>query len=182
MKLREGKLNMTVCCRSNDMIWGAYGTNAVQFSFVQQWLAGALGVEVGTLRQVSDSFHVYDERPDWEKLRDALPSPDPYALATVRPMPLMKGHYTVFDEDVRAFCDDPGGDAPLREDFLWLVARPLYQLWEAHSAWIHAGRPLSVPRPLDRWPEFIRPEVNDVDWVQACRAWLERREQVYGNE
>ncbi len=30
---RKGQLNMTVCNRSNDMIWGAYGANAVHMSF-----------------------------------------------------------------------------------------------------------------------------------------------------
>ena len=31
-KIREGELQMTVCNRSNDMIWGAYGANAVHMS------------------------------------------------------------------------------------------------------------------------------------------------------
>lgn len=34
-----GRLDMTVCCRSNDIIWGAYGANAVHFSMLQEFLA-----------------------------------------------------------------------------------------------------------------------------------------------
>lgn len=65
LKVREGKLNMTVCNRSNDAIWGAYGANVVQFSMLQEWLAASIGVEVGHYVQQSDSFHVYTDNPFW---------------------------------------------------------------------------------------------------------------------
>ena len=54
-------LDMTVFCRSNDAIWGAAGANAVQFSILQEYLATMIGVGVGTLYQVSNNFHAYDE-------------------------------------------------------------------------------------------------------------------------
>jgi thymidylate synthase len=39
----EGKfLDLTVCCRSNDIIWGATGANAVHFSFLLEYLAGLI--------------------------------------------------------------------------------------------------------------------------------------------
>lgn len=65
--VREGKLHMTVCNRSNDVIWGAYGANVVQFSILHEWLAVAIGVEVGYYSQLSNSFHVYVDNPYWEK-------------------------------------------------------------------------------------------------------------------
>ena len=49
-RIREEKgcpvLELTVCCRSNDIIWGATGANAVHFSFVQEWMAAQIGVGV----------------------------------------------------------------------------------------------------------------------------------------
>lgn len=54
-----GKLDMTVCCRSNDIVWGAYGANAVHFSFLQECMAHALGFHVGKMYQVSNNFHLY---------------------------------------------------------------------------------------------------------------------------
>lgn len=69
-KVRDGRLYLTVCCRSNDMIWGAYGTNAVQFSFVLQYVAAKLGVHVGAYTQVSDSFHVYTENVNSPDIAD----------------------------------------------------------------------------------------------------------------
>jgi thymidylate synthase len=55
----DGKLNMTVCCRSNDIIWGAYGANAVHFSFLLEYVAAATGLPMGVYRQMSNNFHLY---------------------------------------------------------------------------------------------------------------------------
>jgi len=67
-KIRDNKLNMTVCNRSNDMLWGAYGANVVHMSILQEYMAAHLEVEVGVYRQVSDSFHVY-LNPVWDKVK-----------------------------------------------------------------------------------------------------------------
>ena len=60
-RMRNQRLDMTVFNRSNDMIWGAYGANVVQFSMIQEYVAASLGVNMGTYSQVSNSFHVYTE-------------------------------------------------------------------------------------------------------------------------
>ena len=67
-KIRDNKLNMTVCNRSNDMIWGTYGANAVHMSMLQEYMATLIGVEVGVYTQISDSFHVY-ENDVWERCK-----------------------------------------------------------------------------------------------------------------
>lgn len=66
LKIRDDCLNMTVCNRSNDVIYGCYGANAVQFSMLQMYLAASIGCGVGTYCQVSDSFHVYTDSPYWK--------------------------------------------------------------------------------------------------------------------
>ena len=58
-KLRNGKLEWLQVIRSNDMFLGL-PHNFVQFTCMQEVLAGWLGVECGTYNQVSDSLHVYD--------------------------------------------------------------------------------------------------------------------------
>ena len=68
-KIRGGRLNMTVCNRSNDMIWGAYGANVVQFSMLQEYIAAKIGAEVGHYHQVSDSFHGYTDNPQWKAIQ-----------------------------------------------------------------------------------------------------------------
>ena len=120
-KLRNGKLNLTVANRSNDIIWGAYGTNAVQFSMIQEYVAMHIGAEVGTYRQVSDSYHLYLGLPlAWELMEHLNISTtlDPYnapnaafALSDRRyneyiyPTPLIAGGETPseFDLDLTWF-------------------------------------------------------------------------------
>ena len=60
---------MTVCNRSNDMLWGAYGANAVHMSMLQEYLASRLEIAVGEYTQISDSFHVY-QNDVWERCKE----------------------------------------------------------------------------------------------------------------
>ena len=64
-KLRDGKLEWLQVIRSNDMFLGV-PHNLVQFTFMQEILAGWLGVDCGPYTQISDSLHVYDR--DWKNV------------------------------------------------------------------------------------------------------------------
>jgi thymidylate synthase len=55
----EKYLDLTVCCRSNDLIWGAHGANAVHFSVLQEYVAARVGCRVGTMVQLSNNYHAY---------------------------------------------------------------------------------------------------------------------------
>lgn len=83
-RVRGDRLDMTVYNRSNDMIWGAYGANVVQFSMIQEYVAANIGKKIGTYYQISNSFHVYLTGPAGT-LYDSLstryayePESDPY--------------------------------------------------------------------------------------------------------
>lgn len=58
-KIRNGKLDITVDNRSNDLHWGLYGANLCQFSTIQEAMASWLDVPVGNYYQQSDSLHIY---------------------------------------------------------------------------------------------------------------------------
>ena len=55
-------LDMTVFNRSNDLILGMLGANVVHFSFLQEYMANCIGVEVGVYNQISSNLHAYTER------------------------------------------------------------------------------------------------------------------------
>jgi thymidylate synthase len=55
------KLDMTVFNRSNDLIWGCCGANAVHFPMMQEYIASMVGVEVGRYWQISTNLHFYTE-------------------------------------------------------------------------------------------------------------------------
>ena len=60
LKVRDGKLEWTQIIRSNDVFLGV-PYNFVQFTFLQEIVAGWLGIECGSYNQISDSLHMYEK-------------------------------------------------------------------------------------------------------------------------
>lgn len=58
LKVRDGKLEWSQIMRSNDILLGM-PYNFVQFTSIQEILAGWLGLEVGSYNHYSDSLHLY---------------------------------------------------------------------------------------------------------------------------
>ena len=92
-KIRDGQLEWLQVLRSNDMFLGV-PYNFVQFTSMQEILAGWLGVECGPYTQISDSLHVYERH--WEEvvnsppLPNALPNTDVLTLSRQESVPLFK--------------------------------------------------------------------------------------------
>lgn len=57
---QDNKLNLTVYMRSNDILWGASAVNIFNFTFMQEYFAQILNLEVGDYYHIADSFHYYD--------------------------------------------------------------------------------------------------------------------------
>lgn len=58
LKIRSGKLLWTQIMRSNDIMFGL-PYDFLQFTFLQEIIAGWLNVEVGEYMHISDSLHMY---------------------------------------------------------------------------------------------------------------------------
>jgi thymidylate synthase len=78
--IRDGRLEWLQVMRSNDLIWGT-PINFVQFTYLQEIMAGWLGVNVGSYVHVSDSLHVYQRH--WDEL-DRLDMRQDEAIPTNR--------------------------------------------------------------------------------------------------
>lgn len=63
VKLRNNRLDWVQIMRSNDLFLGT-PHNFIQFTFLQEILAGWLGVEVGSYLHFSDSLHIYTKSND----------------------------------------------------------------------------------------------------------------------
>lgn len=173
-KVREGALRMMVCNRSNDAVWGAYGANAVQFSFLQQYVAAAIEAKIGPYTQVSDSLHVYREGKAgevWDRCREHPPilldSYAPEALGVTYNVPLVQDHVRFKHEaDCLTSPADgtPGvGVTEYREPFVNLVALPLLIAFEEYRKYGPESGLLHLS------------PVNPNAWIRAGREWLERR-------
>lgn len=65
--VRDGRLEWLQVLRSNDLFWGT-PYNFIQFTVLQEVLAGWLAIDLGSYQQVSDSLHVYERH--WTELDD----------------------------------------------------------------------------------------------------------------
>lgn len=68
-----GTLDMTVCNRSNDIVWGAYGANVVHMSMLHEFIACATRIPLGHYHQISNNYHMYTDRPDVQRLMKSDP-------------------------------------------------------------------------------------------------------------
>lgn len=57
----EGKLNLSVHMRSNDVVFGFTGVNYFIFTMIQEMVASMVGLECGKYCHNAVSFHVYDD-------------------------------------------------------------------------------------------------------------------------
>ena len=56
----EGKLDLIVHMRSNDFIWGASAVNIFNFTFMLEYVAAILKLEIGNYYHIVNNFHYYD--------------------------------------------------------------------------------------------------------------------------
>jgi thymidylate synthase len=146
------RLHMTVTCRSNDIIWGAYGANAVHFSILQEYLAARLGIGVGNYYQLSNNFHAYlvelEKRPG--SMQDSRPD--------LTPLPLVTDPSCFDSELVELLWNNK---QPAINTFLTDTAYPMFN---AHTAW----RKRQDPEP---WLARVKAP----DWHAAAVEWCVRR-------
>lgn len=187
-KTQEGpKLCMKVNCRSNDILWGAYGANAVHMSMLQEYLALNIGVGVGWYIQASFNWHVYKDflekmlaRPKPRSDQDDLSHhclqqlatfPNPYELATaertlVRPFKMIERPERWKQELCGFFeiSDGLGFKEPFEEPFFRDVVVPLFS---AHYAY-------KLGDYENAFAELRG--CTAIDWQIAAWEWLKRRE------
>lgn len=157
---RGDRLNMTVCNRSNDILWGAYGANVVHMSILQELIAAAVGILMGRYRQFSNNFHAYmtapnveyflDNPPEVMNLYDDLATPQPLVAAGERFEDFLVDCDNFFDEGVPKF----------RTAFMREVAQPMKEAYLA--------RKVGIKR------RFTVTDYND--WHVAYNMWADRRD------
>lgn len=176
----EGRLDLTVFCRSNDMVLGAYGANAVHFSVLAEFLAAAVGVPLGRYFQVSNNFHGY--LTTMGKAGEAWPWPadddggreyptgmrDPYDGGSVLPAPMWDLGFNLqeWDADLEMFMEEPARIG-IRSRFLRRVAFPMVM---SHRAYKRDG--------VDAAREILEQMDYASDWRAGAELWLNNRAKV----
>lgn len=179
MKSRvNGKLDMTVCNRSNDAIWGGVaGANVVHMNYIHQYVAALAGMEQGIIEVVSTNLHLYTENPKYAALmrehsRYQHDTVESYTLNNLYPTPIIRREdnakdfdnavkdllYT-FESDNVLYTPDIGSG----NEFITMTALPMLQAWQCHHN-----------EDSVRAMQFAETVVSS-DWRMACIQWLKRR-------
>lgn len=181
-QINQGALDLTVFCRSNDIIWGAYGANAVQFGTLLEYMAAWIEVPIGIYTQVSVNWHAYIE--GMESLRrlageEASLHGNPYS-STVRVCPLITepgfGQIAHFNDELTQLFMD------VDTHFVRFLPNPprsgmsLFTLNTYHVLMAHeCYRSLAAPERYDQALRILGMADQSVDWVVAAKEWITRR-------
>lgn len=175
----DGRLDMMVTNRSNDIVWGAYGANAVHFSYLHEFVARAVGVEQGVYRQVSANLHGYVAVLDQVKDLPAYapdplghPTPDPYVTGLVEPFPLMTIEPGAWMDELLMFLSNPEA-VGFRDPFFRRVAVPMHL---AHEAYKRGSGETKFTEAT-----VLLKTVAATDWQLAAADWIDRRWERFQN-
>lgn len=169
-RIRDGKLDLTVYNRSNDLVWGAYGANAVQFSFILEYVAEQVGVPMGVYNQVSSCMHVYtDERYyNARKGGEAVLDVDiqRYAAGVITPRPMLSQNVSWLKDLQTFFANfDYNWDRPYEHSWFTQVVGPMWMIFKAYK---QGGASKGLA-------EAAAVEIGASDWARAVHDWLMRR-------
>lgn len=164
--LDGGVLDMLVSCRSNDIVYGAYGANAVHFSILHEYMAGRVGAMIGKMEQLSYNYHAYVDVLE----RVGCPAHlETYAGHEITPLPMAKD-WDAFDKDLTYFmswqkCLVEAGVTETGGQYVnpWFrtTAEPMFL---AHFKWRNA---------LQRDARDIAETILAEDWRFAALAWFD---------
>jgi thymidylate synthase len=167
-RIKGDKLDMTVLNRSNDIVWGCYGANAVHMSVLQEFVALAIGVPVGSYTQVSNDWHIYQKHfPLMEHpfaAREDIYTPEwrhvPLFADAESPWAAMK-NFQLFVDNILA--DDFYGS--YESSYVNWVLQPMAKSWKCYKegSFIRAVSYAST--------------IADTAVQVACLEWLERKEK-----
>lgn len=171
----DGAVCITVCCRSNDAVWGAYGANAVQFSMLQEYIAARLELRVGYYVQMSNNLHVYDDNAYWQKYMqgeyDHTHIHNPYMAGVVmhplatdaKDAALLFRDCVFLAHHVEVQGPDDMDVVPYESFYFATVVVPVLRAWKRRLA-----------GDLDGALRHIE-NVQAWDWRTAMQSWIKRR-------
>ena len=181
---RRRWLDLTVCCRSNDIVWGAYGANAVHMSIMGEVVANLADMRLGVYYQMSNNWHVYldiyAKIMGVEPSKDGSPvdvkqlhADDRYASGQIRKMvPVASDQLSAKEVllDAASFVNNRDS-----------VEQGRWRNFMCRSQWFEQ---VVVPMQMshDFWRDGQRDKAIQVaegiqadDWRVACQEWMRRR-------
>ena len=153
LRIVGGALDLAVFNRSNDVFWGLLGANIVQFSFLQEYLARSIGVQIGRLTQITTNAHIYTNfGPGKGGVVDfSMPPVDYPPVSVLEPEFLTSALNSMF-----LALNDGVVPPTSRNPFIHNVVLPMLRVWHNKDLSELRGYP-------------------DCDWFHAARMFWETR-------
>lgn len=157
-------LDMTVCNRSNDLLWGMLGANVVHMTYLQELVAFGAEMEIGNYQVFTNNLHVYTENDVCKRFMKGPVRTDLYVVPGMDYLALLDEGETVTDflRDCEDFVHDRG--TKFKTHWMNVVAMPMYLAYSARLYKTGDGL------------EFVD-RIEAPDWRAACRQWIERKTQ-----
>jgi thymidylate synthase len=154
---RDGELDMTVCNRSNDLIWGMLGANAVHMTLLHELIAHFSGLKLGRYRVFTNNCHFYINMPKAKEILATTVSEDYYDNGQCKET----NTFVEDPEDLEVFLEDcghfvDGRYLKMQDGWLTDTAYPAYNFYHSRD-----------PEILDT--------IAAPDWRLACQKWATRR-------
>lgn len=159
-RIVDGKLHMMVCNRSNDLVWGAFGANAVHMTYLHELVARSVGVDIGMYRVMTNNLHIYKDLPIFNDLWDHTESMDHYRNVTTYPLLSGMETYEMLVEDAHALILET--KRPFKTHWFNEVAFPMFVAYMDRLQRRSSGKRLLT---------YVMAE----DWRLACQQYVERK-------
>lgn len=194
-------LDMTVINRSNDLLWGALGSNYVTFSVLHEYIALSAGYAIGNYNQISNNLHVYSgattAATEESREKNGKPPADLWSGKWV-PGKLTTNYFDQYSDRYNHLAlfpapfAEPATLEKNRSEFIndceSLFRQPLNdndRLNESFRPENHFFQDVVLPMILSynlykkkefKLAEIIINRCYAPDWRQACLSWLKRRQ------
>lgn len=152
------RLDMTVCNRSNDLLWGMLGSNVVHMTMLHELIAWATESSLGRYQVFTNNLHVYTSLPNYQKIMDTTQVNDIYRHCTSASL---LGESETLDEFLgdAERCVMTNNKTGYKTWWFRNVASPMLRAYEARLA---GGDETG-------YIEMIKSD----DWRLACEKWKE---------
>lgn len=166
-----GQLDMTVINRSNDLIWGMLGANAVHMTYLHELVAFIASIPIGLYKVFTNNLHIYKNMPNFEDIWETRVVDDRYKYPQefeIEPYPLLSGNetYEMLVQDCINLIDmDIENESAYTPNTDWAleVALPMYLAYMERLRMGDGKHQISG--------------IQATDWRLACENYVKLREE-----
>ncbi len=155
LRVVNGELDMTITNRSNDLIFGLCGANAVHMSVLHEYMANRIGVAVGSWWHLTNNLHVYSRHYDLLESGKAESDWDWNVYPARSPLVTCATNFYI---DCLDMCS--GRTDGFLEPFFRGTVSPMIHAWKEYKSGDHEY--------AYEWAQHVESE----DWSLAAIAWI----------